>query len=80
MTNSLPPAAEPLGSTAAVRESCLEQLQGNWVCEASIAGEPMHKRIIQIKEAKLELRTVDASGRTTLLATGNVTLQGVRAS
>jgi hypothetical protein len=74
------PAADLHGSIVAASESCLEQLQGNWVCEASSAGEPLYKKVIQIKEAKLELRTVDASGRTTLLATGDVTLQGVRAS
>ena len=50
------------------------------MCEAFSAGEPLYKKVIQIKEAKLELRTVDASGGITLLATGNVTLQGVRAS
>lgn len=74
------PAADLRGSTAAASESCLEQLQGNWVCEASSVGEPLYKKVIQIKEAKLELRAVDASGRTTLLATGDVRLQGVRAS
>ena len=74
------PAADLRGPTVAAGESCLEHLQGNWVCEASQAGEPLYKKVIQIKETKLELRTVDASGRTTLLATGDVTLQGVRAS
>ena len=74
------PAVESLGSTVSASESCLEHLQGNWVCEASSAGEPPCKKVIQIKEAKLELRTVDASGRTTLLATGDVTLQSLRAS
>ena len=73
-------AAEPPGSAATVRESCLEQLQGDWVCEASSAGEPLCKRIIQIKEAKLELKAIDASGRITLLATGDVTLQNLRPS
>ena len=74
------PAADLLRSTAPASESCLEQLQGNWVCEAPGAGEPFCRKVIQIKDGKLELRTVDASGRTTLLATGDVTLQGVRAS
>jgi hypothetical protein len=73
-------AAEALGSTEPGRESCLDQLQGDWVCEASGTGNSLCKRIIQIKESKLELKAVDASGRTTLLATGDVTLQGVRAS
>jgi len=61
-------------------ESCLEQLQGEWVCEASNAGGPSPKRVIQIKQAKLELRAIDASGRTTLLARGDVLLQALRAS
>ena len=64
----------------AASESCLEQLQGNWVYEASGAGEPLYKKIIQIKAAKLELRTIDGRGQTTLLARGDVTLQDVRAS
>jgi len=70
-------AAEPLGSAVPARESCLEQLQGNWVCEASSAGEPLGKKVIQINEAKLELKAIDASGRITLLARGDVTLQSV---
>lgn len=74
------PAADLIESTVAASGSCLEHLQGNWVCEAPGAGEPLYKKVMQIKEAKLELRTVDASGRTTLLATGNVTLQNLRAS
>jgi hypothetical protein len=72
------PAVDLGGSTVAASESCLKQLQGSWVCEVSGAGEPLCKKVIQIKEAKLELRTVDASGRATLVATGDVTLQGVR--
>ena len=48
--------------------------------EASSPGEPLYKKVIQIKEAKLELKAIDANGRMTLLATGDVTLQGVRAS
>jgi hypothetical protein len=58
----------------------MEHLQGNWVCEPPGAGDPLYKKVIQIKKAKLELMTVDVSGRTTLLATGNVTLQNLRAS
>ena len=74
------PASDLLGSSVAASGSCLEQLQGNWVCEVPGAGEPLYRKVIQIKAAKLELRTVDASGRTTLLATGDVTLQNLRAS
>jgi len=74
------PAAEPLGSTVPAGESCLKQLQGNWVCEASDACEPMYRRIIQIKEAKLELKAIDATGQITLLARGDVTLQDLRPS
>jgi hypothetical protein len=74
------PVAKPLGSRVPARESCLEQLQGNWVCEASSAGEPLCKKVIQIKEAKLELKTIDDSGRITLLASGDVTLQSSRPS
>jgi hypothetical protein len=73
-------AAEPPGSTVPVGEACLGQLQGNWVREASNTGEPPGQRIIQIKEAKLELKAVDASGRITLLARGDVTLQSLRPS
>ena len=62
------------------RELCLEQLQGNWVCEASSAIEPLCKKVIQIKEAKLELQAIDPSGRMTLLASGDVTLQSLRPS
>jgi hypothetical protein len=71
-------AAEPLGSILPARESCLEQLEGNWVCEAASAGEPRHKKIIQIKEAKLELKSIDASGQITLLARGDVMLQSLK--
>jgi hypothetical protein len=74
------PAAEPLGSTVPVRESCLEQLQGNWVWEASSAAEPPYQKMIQIKEGKLELKAIDASGRITLPARGDVTLQNLRPS
>jgi len=72
-------AAEALGSTELGRESCLDQLQGDWVCEASGTGHSLCKRVIQIKESKLELKTVDASGRITLLARGDVTLQSAKA-
>ena len=61
-------------------ESCLEQLQGDWVCEVSSAGDPPCRKVIQIKEAKLELKAVDTSGRTTVLARGEVTLQGLQPS
>jgi hypothetical protein len=57
-------------------ESRLEQLQGDWVCEAVNAREPMCRKVIQIKEAHLELKAIDGSGRTTLLAEGEVRLQG----
>jgi hypothetical protein len=73
-------AADALGSAEPGRESCLDQLQGDWVCEASSTGNTSCRKVIQIKESKLELKAVDASGRTTLLATGDVTLQGVRVS
>jgi hypothetical protein len=72
--------SETLGAATLARESCLAQLQGNWVCEAAAAGEPACRRVIQISEAKLELRAIDPSGRITLLATGDVTLQGMRPS
>lgn len=61
-------------------ESCLEHLQGDWVCEASHTGLSLCRKVIQIKDSKLELRTVDADGRIMLLATGDVTLQSVMAS
>jgi hypothetical protein len=73
-------AAEAHGSTELGRGSCLDQLQGDWVCEASGKGEPLCKRVIQIKEAKLELKAIDNSGRITLLASGDVTLQSLRPS
>jgi hypothetical protein len=72
------PAAGPLGSTVPQVESCLKQLQGNWVYAASSAGEPLYKKIIQIKAARLELKAIDASGRMSLLARGDVTLQTPR--
>jgi hypothetical protein len=61
-------------------ESCLEQLEGNWVREAANPGDPINKKIIHIKQAKLELKAIDASGQTTLLARGDVTLQNLRSS
>ena len=70
-------SADACGSVAAIGEACLEQLQGNWVSEASSAGESMCKRMIQITEARLELKAIDASGRTTLLGAGAVTLQSM---
>ena len=73
-------ATERVVARVPERESCLEQLQGNWVREASGAGEPVCRRVIQFKEAKLELKVMDASGRITLLATGDVTLQSLRPS
>lgn len=60
------------------RESCLAQLDGDWVSAGSSAGEPLYKKIIQIKEARLELRAVDACGHVTLLARGDVRLQSLR--
>lgn len=74
------PAAQPLGFAVPDRQLCLEQLQGNWVCEASSPGEPLAKKVLQIKAAKLELKAIDATGRITLLAAGDVTLQSVRPS
>ena len=78
-TRSIPDAAM---SEIAVpgTESCLEHLQGDWVCEASRAGHSLCRKVIQIKESKLELMTVDANGRIMLLARGDVTLQSVGAS
>jgi hypothetical protein len=73
-------AAEAPGSTELGTESCLEQLQGDWVCEASRAGHSLCRKIIQIKESKLELKAVDASGRITLLGRGDVTLQSLKSS
>jgi hypothetical protein len=72
------PASDACESVVPASQSGLEQLQGNWVWEASSAGESMVKRMIQITEARLELKAVDASGRTTLLGAGAVTLQSMR--
>jgi hypothetical protein len=72
--------AETLGSTELGRESCLDQLQGAWVCEGSGAGHSLSRKVIQIKESKLELKAIDNRGRMTLLASGNVTLQSSRPS
>lgn len=74
------PAAEAPGAAVLVKESYLEELQGNWVCEASSASQPPYKKMIQIEETKLELKAIDASGRITLLARGDVTLQSLRPS
>jgi hypothetical protein len=74
-TTGCAPAAETRGFTVPDRESYLEQLQGNWVSEASSPGEPLYKRVIQIKEARLELKAVDTTGRITLLAAGDLSLQ-----
>lgn len=62
------------------RELCLEQLQGNWVCELSGTGESPGRKVIQINEARLELKAIDASGRITLLARGDVTLHSVESA
>jgi hypothetical protein len=74
------PSAEPPGCTVLLVESCLKQLQGDWVYAASNAGEPRYKKIIQIRAAKLELKAIDASGRMSLLARGDLTLQDFRPS
>jgi len=71
------PAAGPVGATVPARESCLEQLQGNWVREASGTGGPVYMKVIRISETRLELKALDASGRITLLAAGAVTLQSL---
>jgi hypothetical protein len=68
------PAAEAVGATGQTRESWLDQLQGNWVCEAVGADEPPRKKFIQIHDAKLELKSIDAQGQVTLLATADMTL------
>jgi hypothetical protein len=73
-------AAEAPAPLASAGESCLEQLQGDWVCEVSRAGDPPGRKIIRIKQAKLELKSVDSGGRTTVLARGEVTLQGLQTS
>ena len=38
------------------------------------------QKVLQIKDARLELRAIDASGHITLLAAGDVTLQRMQAS
>jgi hypothetical protein len=82
MRASLPEtaAAEPPAPLELAGESCLEQLQGDWVCEVSSAGDPPRRKVIQIKQAMLELKAVDVSGRTTVLARGEVTLRGLQTS
>jgi hypothetical protein len=72
------PATDPCESIVPASESDLEQLQGNWVREASSVVESVARQMIQITEARLELKSVDASGRTTLLGAGAVTLQSMR--
>ncbi|MCX6923241.1 MAG: hypothetical protein NT154_08540 [Verrucomicrobia bacterium] len=72
------PVAGQLESAKPRGESCLEQLQGSWVCELSNPGETMGKKIIHINEAKLELKLIDTSGRITLLARGDVMLESPR--
>jgi len=67
---------EPLAQSRQAAKSPLGQLQGNWVCEVAEASEPMCRKVLQIKEAHLELKAVDGSGQTTLLAEGEVRLQG----
>lgn len=74
------PRHETLIATVPGRASCLEQLQGDWVCEDSNAGELFGRKVIRIKEAKLELKAIDPSGRITLLASGDLTLQSLRPS
>jgi hypothetical protein len=74
------PATELIGATVPSPETCLEQLQGKWVREAPSAGEPLWRRVIQITENKLDLKAMDASGRMTLLASGDLTLQRLRSS
>lgn len=83
--SELPPEASaqsgPVAATDhAPAELCLGQLQGSWVCEPSSPGEALCKKVLQIKDARLELRAIDASGHITLLAAGDVTLQRMQAS
>ena len=78
-TTSRTATAEVPGCTELGRESCLDQLQGDWVCEVSGTSHSPGRRVIQIMESKLELKAVDASGRITLLAKGDVTLQSAKA-
>jgi hypothetical protein len=70
--------ADSCVSMVPMGQSGLEQLQGNWVREASSAVESVTRQMIQITEARLELKAIDASGRTTLLGEGAVTLQSMR--
>jgi hypothetical protein len=72
---SCAPAEEPPGWTEPAGALCLEQLQGNWVCEASSPDRPPGKRVIQIKQAKVELKAIDTRGVITLLGEGALTLQ-----
>jgi len=68
----LPKVAVPSG------DAWLEQLQGEWLCEVSHARGAVPRRVIQIKEARLELRAIDSSGRATVLAQGDLNLQAPR--
>ncbi len=64
----------PIAATPAAEPS-LAQLQGNWVWEAASATGKQSRKVIQIREANLELKTIDVTGRITLLAKGEVTLR-----
>ena len=74
------PLVQPIRTTVPARESFLEQLQGEWVRDAAGASKSVDRSVIQITETRLELKALDGSGRITLLATGDVTLQSTRAS
>jgi len=78
--DGLAASSETLGAAGSQESVCLEQLQGNWVCEAPNAGNSPVRKVLEIKEAHLELRAVDVTGQMTLLAQGEVTLQGLRPS
>ena len=72
-------AAAPAPESADLRRSSsLDQLQGDWVWEAPGTGHSACRKVLHIREAKLELKGVDASGQITLLAKGDVTLQGLQ--
>jgi hypothetical protein len=70
----------PASRPEPAEELCLEQLQGNWVCEPTGAAVPVDRKIIEIKDAKLELKAIDVSGQITLLARGEVMLHNLRHS
>jgi hypothetical protein len=80
VSTSRPGAAGVREPGEPAEESCLEQLQGAWVCEASGGRPPPGRRIIWIKESELELQAVDSNGRITVLARGDVTLQSLKPS